>query len=277
MKTLLLLGLIFLSHGANATVGGATYLHTFTYNPANESVYFIENDQSGRGCPPILNKISLNTGKIDTVFSCDDGAALPEYDQAMVEIKKITAGFKPLTQISLPANNIKADIDFIKNTTVDYAQKLEFSANVFQNDVKVLDKTIYGCEKNQPFTFGGYAIPGFNAKIILLLSATGDCFEGGYIEEQLFVVGGLTNLNKSYTPTISKSNSALVASPATLTVLESDEIDSSTASSTAVVPETVSTTSIPKAAEPISTLTILMITALALILGIAAGRTMIKR
>ncbi len=83
---------------ANATVGGGSYIHSFKYNPLDESVYFIRNDMGGRGCPPELIKISLNTGKEQTVFSCDMGEKLRtnnSYDPSSVtsEIDKLTTGF----------------------------------------------------------------------------------------------------------------------------------------------------------------------------------------
>ncbi|MDP2593311.1 MAG: hypothetical protein Q8P52_01530, partial [bacterium] len=51
----------------------------------------------------------------------------------------------------------------------------------------------------------------------------GDCFEGGYTYESLYVLGGLQNLDK--TPSGSwKGNEPLVPSEATLIVFEKDEV-----------------------------------------------------
>ena len=63
----------FVSENARATVGGPTFIREFKYNPLDESVYYIQTSESGRGCPPGLHKISLNTSQSQVVYSCDQG------------------------------------------------------------------------------------------------------------------------------------------------------------------------------------------------------------
>lgn len=226
---------IFTSSEAYATTGGPTYVYDFTYNHQDESVYFVEIDESGRGCPPILNKISLNTNTIESVISCDQGEAMRDqsgsYDNEVVvaEIEEITSEFRDLSQIHLSDNEISVDVNFSQDMYLEngdnYLLGKEFLAHIFQGNEKVLEQDIRGCSMDQPFTFAGYSIPGFNEKIVMLVSAVSDCVEGGYTGETLFVVDGVDDLDKSYTTNNYKEPSALVVSEATLTVYESQEVE----------------------------------------------------
>lgn len=255
-----------------ATVGGPTYIHSFTYNPANESVYYVETSYNGRGCPPILKKISLNTNVIDTVYPCDQAEKLSDPYDSIKEIAKITAGFKKLSQINLSKNAIQIDVNYSKDVNAGYPVVKEFVSTIYQRDKAVATQTVTGCTLDQPFTYAGYAIPGFDAKIIMLVSGIKDCFEGGYISELPVVVGSLTNLDKEFSPSNNKSDSALVQSVATRTVFESENI--------AVSPISSSTPATTSEAETVSTTTpktnsdsrkILLFTLAALLVGVIAG------
>lgn len=226
------LGLSLFTSVANATVGGPTYIHEFKYNPKDESVYYIQNDSGGRGCPPVLMKISLATGKSAVVYSCDQGEKLlsdGNYDSSRVytEINTITSGFKDITPINLKKNNISIDIDFVESEKfpeIDEIVRSKFMATVYQDDKKITQLPLQGCNTEQPFTFAGYAIPGFDKKIILLLSTKGDCFEGGYTNESLLVSGGLHYVNKEYV-NFYKYNSALIPHEGTLVLYEKDTVE----------------------------------------------------
>lgn len=224
---------LFTGQSVEATVGGPTFVYSFKYNPQNESVYFVEHSMSGRGCPPELKKISLNTSKVETVYSCDEGEELMletgSYDNELVlaEIRDITADFKDLSQINLSDNKISVDIDLVRDNYLegspDWLLGRDFVATIYQSGKEVLRQEVSGCESDQSFTYAGYAIPGFEKKIIMLVSRTEDCFEGGYVGEELLVVGGLNDLDKSYATNYQKGDSALIASEATLVVFEADE------------------------------------------------------
>jgi hypothetical protein len=239
MKNIFILALLMVTvffsipQGVNATVGGPTFIHSFKYNPANESVYYIRVSEGGKGCPPALMKISLNTGKVETVFSCSDGEKLITNENyntnpAVNEINKIIKDFKPLTQLNLKENKISIDVNFINSEK--YSSELpeilrsNFTGLVYQNEKKVNEIPITGCGKGQPFTFAGYAIPGFEKKIMLLLSTKGNCFEGGYTGESLYVIGGVNDLNKKYYTNYIKSTSELAPSDGTLTIYEGDKV-----------------------------------------------------
>lgn len=230
----ILLTLPSFSFEAEATVGGPTTIHTFTYNSQDESVYFIQEDQGGRGCPPELKKISLNTGEVSVVYSCDEGEDLRQqngsHESNLIneKINAITVGFKNLSQINLNNNAIAVDVDFVKDENLSAElpelMRKHFTATVFQNDEEVAQFETTGCRNEQPFLYAGYAIPGFNKKIILLQSAIGDCFEGGYINETLHVIGGVDALDKEYYSNTIKGSTPLVVSEGTLLVFEEEEI-----------------------------------------------------
>lgn len=224
------LGVFAITGIAKATVGGPTYIHSFKYNPANESVYYTEASYSGRGCPPVLMKMSLESGKLETVYSCDQGEKLLStgaYDPSRVSavINDMTSGFKGLSLINLRKNNITIDVNFVKteklSPELDQIRNSVFTATIYQNGKKLTDLQIRGCNKEQPFTFAGYAIPGFEKKIVLLLSTKSDCIEGGYVGESMYVLGGMSSINKEYV-SYYKGDSAFVPNEGTLTVYEED-------------------------------------------------------
>lgn len=231
----IILGVFFVANGVFATVGGPTFIHTFKYNPSDESVYYIQKSESGRGCPPELMKISLNSGKSQVVFSCNEGEKLRggNYDYNGISpvdahINKIIQNFKDLTPINLKDNKISIDVSFVNYENISpelpEIKNANFVASVYQDNKKVIDLPISGCNLEQPFVFAGYAIPGFEKKIVLLLSTKGDCFEGGYIYESLYVVGGLNNLDKTYL-NYYKGQGPLVPNEGTLVVFESDNVN----------------------------------------------------
>lgn len=245
--------LILFPSPASATVGGPTYIGSFMYNNANESIYYIERSDGGRGCPPELKKVSLVSEKIDTVFSCSQGESLQgndytnNYQLAMVEITKLTNGFKDLTPVSLTKNTIRIDVDFVKTETLDsepdWILKTHFLAKVYQNNKKIDEFQIAGCNLDQPFTFAGYAIPGFEKKIALLSSTKGNCFEGGYTIERLSIIGGVNVQDGTHTGGYKSIETPLVPSESTLVVFEHDTVDF-TASSTVPTKNTSSTTTL---------------------------------
>lgn len=233
----LFLSLFFVWNIVDATVGGPTYINNFKYNPKNESVYYIKYDHGGRGCPPVLEKISLVDGKVEKIYSCEQGEKIlniyrdNEYSfsisKVSEEINKITSSFKDLTPINLNKNNIDIDLQFIKSEKYDsdpeYIKNSVFNTIIYQNKNKVAENLISGCNIEQPFTFAGYAIPGFNKKIVILISTKGNCFEGGYLSESLMVVGGLENLDKNQLP-FYKGDEPLIPNEGTLTLYENSDI-----------------------------------------------------
>lgn len=225
----------------SATVGGETFIYDVKYNPSDESVYYTQIDLSGRGCPPELKKVSLTSEKTSVVFSCDEGEKLSG-EQVNSQINSITKNFKALLPIGLKNNGIAADITFIKAETYDSESEdillRHFVVDVYQNGKKIKEFPITGCALNQPFTIQGYSIPGFDKKILLLISAKNNCHEGGYIYESLQVLGGVDNLDKTITGNFYKNSSALLPNESNLVIYGPDKVTTSeaTSTSTAVKP-----------------------------------------
>ncbi len=219
---------LFITNSALATVGGEVTISDFKYNPKDESVYFVKNNFGGKGCPPELLKLSLNTGKTDVAFSCDQGEKLSQSanwqeGQNIVgqELNKITKDFKLLNSLNFKKNNISIKVSFSseeKYPEFNEVERRQFLAEVYQNNVKVGDFKVPGCNLDQPFTFQGYSIPGFDKRIAILSSAKGDCFEGGYIDEYLFSLTGFSNLDKTTVSNYYKSSSPLVPNEGNLVV-----------------------------------------------------------
>jgi len=266
-----------------ATVGGPTYIGAFTYNKADESIYFTYISQSGRGCPPVLNKISLVTEKVDTVFSCDQGEVLvgTDYTQGAnkvnAEIARITSGFKDVTPINLSKNDIQVDIDFVRSEPIEPGSEWMiqsfFTAKVYQNNTLVDEFTLTGCTKEQPFTIAGYAIPGFEKKLILLVSTKSDCWEGGYTGESLYVIGGIDGVNRTPPGEYKTTQAPLVPSEATLVVFEQDKVIA-----TNIDPAATSTNNGEVAGKTIrGTLYMVLGAIIALIVGLIVGRYAMRK
>ena len=211
-----------------ATVGGETVLYNIVYNNADESVYYTKQDFGGRGCPPELLKLSLNSEKSTVVYSCDTGESLAREKVESI-IRTITENFKLLIPINLKSNSISVDIKFVRNENYSFEiselYRRHFTATIYQNGKKIKDIAITGCNLDQPFVFQGYSVPGFNKKIIILLSTKGDCNEGGYIYETIHVLGGLDDVNKTEISNFYKGPSALKLNEGSLIVYEANTIN----------------------------------------------------
>ncbi len=245
MKTFLYTALFLLtltiSSVAYATVGGPTYIGDFHYNRADESIYYQVNEQSGRGCPTLLYKISLENRAVTPVVNCDQAEAIvnastnqqDRYYGLRTTYADMLSAMKPLSPIALTNSNIHIDIEYVDESTYgtgadSFVSHRNFIANVYQNSTKVDSFKITGCSTNQPFVFLGFAIPGFEKKIAVLSSTKGDCYEGGYTRESIHVVGNVANINKEYVNAYKTHYEGLEVSEHTPIVFEKDSIASST-------------------------------------------------
>jgi hypothetical protein len=281
MKKLILFVLAFaiFSIGAtqaHATTGGPTYVYYLKYNPADASLYYTEQSDSGRGCPPELKKISVVTGQASTVISCDDAESIDVPNGVETEIAGITDSFSDAAAINLEKNNIDIILTFAgeEKITDDYVLKNHFIAHVYQDGVSVGEFPVEGCSINQPFLFAGYALRGLNKKLVLLLSTKGDCMEGGYIRESLRVISATV---KDRTPIAGsyKTRDPLVPSEDTLIVYsEESHRPSSTDPSPTPTPFPTPTTAPVTpvtSTDDTSEITIAIVAALFLIIGVILG------
>ena len=69
---LAIFSLLLSSEKVLATVGGPTYISQIAYNASNNSVYYIENDHGGKGCPPIIHSVNVTNTRDVEVKTCDE-------------------------------------------------------------------------------------------------------------------------------------------------------------------------------------------------------------
>ena len=185
-----------------ATVGGQTYISQIAYNASDDSVYYIENNYGGKGCPPIIHSVNLSKIQDVDVKTCDEvlqeffsnySARSGENEGRYNEfIAGIYQNLLNLGGVSLKKNNIDIRVEFLSER-IEAGEKFwtEFRATITQDSKEIAKLDFRGCVKDQPHIFEGYRIPNTDAMAILI-SNKGDCFEGGYVQEILKVVRGIT-------------------------------------------------------------------------------------
>lgn len=194
------LGALFLLMSANyvsATVGGPTTIDRLSYSPNENSLYYLVHDGGGRGCPPIIEKINLTTKERTQVKSCDeiestyyrDESSAASYNQF---IEDTFRGLNMLSIISLTKNDISIVVEYVGEHRFDeYNVSSDFRALILQGDQKKGTVDFIGCYQDQPNVFRGYLIPNTD-KMVMEISRIGDCFEGGYTKDDVYV---LDNIN----------------------------------------------------------------------------------
>lgn len=193
-----------------ATVGGPTYISGIASDATNKFLYYTVNDGGGRGCPPIVHKVDLNTLQDAPVKSCDDFEKEFPYTEAGLQaynqfISSVYENFLYLGSVSLEKNNITVDVKFISEEIQEgYGDSpvwSNFRARISQDGRELGSIDFRGCTADQPHIFEGYMIPNSDT-MALLISNKGDCFEGGYVKETLHVISGVkyydTNIVRSF-------------------------------------------------------------------------------
>ncbi len=221
----LLLGALAGGSMAFATVGGPTYVYTPYFNSATNSVYYFEQDYGGRGCLPELLSLNVNTEATSILFSCDESEALltslqsgssnaggVEDYQAIIDsrINLFIDGLPTLESIDLNANGIEFEVHEVSHEKIDeVVMSRNFRIDVYQNGLIKDSFERTGCSPNEEFLFRGYEVPGVQGTLAILSSGKGNCFEGGYINEDFDLVSGLGSIESLATVISPKSNSAL--------------------------------------------------------------------
>jgi hypothetical protein len=207
---LVVFSLLISSEKVLATVGGPSYISQISYKASDNSVYYLENDEGGKGCPPIIHSINLAEIKDVEVKTCDE--VIQQYFSSAVSYNEdkyrqfIDDTYKnfsyPLTSVSLKKNNIDVHVEVLSENENKDGEKLwtEFRATLTQDNKEIAKLDFRGCDKDQPNIFEGYRLPDTDA-IAILISGKGDCMEGGYIKENLSIIKGIkyydTNIVRS--------------------------------------------------------------------------------
>ena len=197
-----------------ATVGGPTYISDIVYHAPSESVYYLENSSDGRGCPEIIHSVGLIDIEDVEVKTCDeifeqffsDSGSDESYLQFVADTYQNLSYLESinyLASVSLKKNKIDINVEFISENFNEYGDKYssDFEAVISQDGKILAKKRFSGCSKDQPHIFEGYRIPDTNAMAILI-SGKGDCWEGGYTREVLFIISDV----KYYDTNIVRSN-----------------------------------------------------------------------
>lgn len=211
LTLLLIFSLIFsfsiLAKNASATVGGPSYISEIRLNTSSDSVYYVKNDYGGKGCPPIIHAVNLATTQDVEVKTCDQAFKEffsgengdEKYRQFIMDTYK---DFLYLGSISLKKNHIDVRVNFLsEHIEGGETYWSDFEAIVTQDNKEVAKINFRGCDKDQPHVFEGYMVPDSGA-MALVISNKGDCFEGGYIYESLYLIKSMkyydTKIVRSY-------------------------------------------------------------------------------
>lgn len=225
------------SERVSATVGGPTYISDIVYHVPSGSVYYLENSSDGRGCPEIIHSIGLANMEDVEIKTCDeifeqfyltDSGSHESYLQFVADTYQNLSYLESinyLASVSLKKNNIDINVEFISENFNEYGDKYssDFEAVISQDGKILAKKRFSGCSKDQPHIFEGYRIPDTDAMAILI-SGKGDCWEGGYTRESLFIARDVkyydTNIvrsNKEKSATdLNTANMVVYASPENL-------------------------------------------------------------
>lgn len=190
---------------AHATVGGPIFVKNLAYNAASNSIYYQEDNYTARDCTnPLLWQINLTTSTTTPVMSCqetydkyfaagdtgDDGNA----GQIMYDayVSKFYQDLAILPRISFDLNKISINV-IATSEHFDDDMKFwtNFRATVRQDEAELSTIEFRGCTSSQPHLFQGYKVPDSD-KLVLTISGIGDCLEGGYLNETVHIINGVS-------------------------------------------------------------------------------------
>lgn len=208
----LFISLVSFNSIANATVGGPTYIHSVQTDSQGKEVIYQTEDLGGRGCPPEIFSINIQTGAKNVLIDCDDTENFDAITN-MAKLEETLAKFPIiLNRIDLLKNGISAVSKVVAEEKYDESKgnfgKTDFSVDILQDGTKKETFTYSGCTPGQPQVIEGYDIPN-STSIALVLSTKGDCFEGGYSMDRIFIVPNVKKTDT--TPLSTKSDGDVTA------------------------------------------------------------------
>lgn len=220
-----------------ATVGGPSHISDIRYNPETFITYYEYVSQSGRGCPVETRTINLVTGEESQIADCNEMQS-ESFDKELYESTKaeILKDTEPLYSVNIKELGIgvaivETDQEFYGEDEGILLRTL-FEATISQNGDALKTLEMYSCSPEDPIVINGYTVPETNTALFLF-SRKGDCFEGGYIYEDLFSVQGLDfdevsrlGIPKGFEPALANKGNIIVFPETRQTLLP--EVASST-------------------------------------------------
>src|SRR3989338_1869211 len=158
MLVLTVFSLLASSAEVSATVGGPTYISGIAHSASGNSVYYIENDYGGKGCPPIIHSVNVTNARDVEVKTCDEvfqqfPSSSDESDgqNYMQFIADIYNNLSYLGSVSLEKNfiDVRARIlsEHIENGETYWN---DFQAVITQDNKEIAKLNFRGCAKDQP-------------------------------------------------------------------------------------------------------------------------------
>lgn len=203
--TVLLFVMIYVTkQPAYATVGGPVFVENIAYSAASNSIYYQEENYTARDCAnPLLWQINLTTSSATPVMTCQEtydkyfagGDTGEEWKASQIKYDAYMSNFyrnlAVLPRISFDLNKISINVTATsEHFDGDMKFWTNFRATVSQDGTEISTIEFRGCSSSQPHLFQGYRIPNSDT-LILTISGTGNCLEGGYLNETVYIINGV--------------------------------------------------------------------------------------
>ncbi len=193
---------------SEATVGGPIYISNIQGKNGSTEIIYEINSYSGRGCRPTIVTQDAITGIKKELLSCNESEKLSDND-FLIEEEVLLSGYPTvLDRIDLNKNKISAVITSAIEEKYDASKGnfggTDFSVDIYQDSVKKATITYKGCKPNQPQVINGYRMLN-NKGIVFVVSTIGDCFEGGYTEQRVYIVNDIAILDSKPLPIVNNA------------------------------------------------------------------------
>jgi hypothetical protein len=221
-SAVLILSYIINTPVSQATVGGPTYINNIQTDASGQEIIYEVMGGDGRGCPPEIYSYNISTGSTKVLLSCNDSERLSNFEYE-TELELTMSKYPViLKRIDLNKNKITAEAVVTGEQEYDESLgnwgKTDFSIDIFQDGIKKMTKAYSGCKPEQQQIIEGYRIPN-SKNMVLVLSTVTDCFEGGYLGQNPFIVPNITvydatslSITKNQAPTPGNGRISLIAS-----------------------------------------------------------------
>lgn len=215
--------LLFNATTAHGTVGGPTLIESLQYSSASkQNIIYQLQSYSGKGCPEEIYSLNVATGAKQGLITCND----PDFANPSAynsKLESLLAQYPSLLRhLDLSKNKITGQVTVTGEKKFEpeagYFGGTDFRLDIFQDRILKGSATYSGCSRDQIHIVEGHVIPNYNS-LIVLVSTKGDCFEGGYANEKLYVISNITLYDQAPLPlkgekaaTNAKGNLVLIAS-----------------------------------------------------------------